>query len=303
MKSAALKDDDFLESIVQARKEAVPLRGTGRESLYIWWLGQSGFLILWDGQTCLFDPYLSDSLTLKYAGTERPHVRMTERVIDPALLTGVDVVTSSHNHSDHLDAETLNPLREANPDMQFVIPETNRTFVSERLGCEPGWPIGVVEGETVTVGKMSFTGIPAAHPELDRDEEGRSRYLGYVLRIGPWKIYHSGDTVMFDGLAELLAAHQIDIALLPINGVHPDPGIAGNLDGNDAARLARSIGARVVIPCHYDMFEFNPATTELFEETCDMLGQPKLVMEAGAMVALPKIVGCRNDGDGFSVDG
>ncbi|PCJ66145.1 MAG: hypothetical protein COA73_01470 [Candidatus Hydrogenedentota bacterium] len=295
MKPATLKNEAFLASIAEAKKEANRVRGTERESLYIWWLGQSGFLILWDGQTCLFDPYLSDSLTRKYADTERPHVRMTERVIDPALLTGIDVVTSTHNHTDHLDAETLNPLRDANPGMRMLIPETNRAFVVERLGCHLDWPIGVTDGEIKTIGDMSFTGIPAAHPELDRDEQGRSRYLGYVLKIGPWKIYHSGDTVMFDGLAEQLAPHQIDIALLPINGVHPDPDIAGNLDGNDAAQLALSIGASVVIPCHYDMFEFNTATTELFEKTCDMLGQSKLVMEAGRREALPGVVYCRND--------
>ncbi|MCI0446120.1 MBL fold metallo-hydrolase, partial [bacterium] len=35
-------------------------------SLDIWWLGQSGFLLLWNGHSLLFDPYLSDSLTAKY---------------------------------------------------------------------------------------------------------------------------------------------------------------------------------------------------------------------------------------------
>ena len=35
--------------------------------LSIWWLGQSGFLVQWQGRHLLFDPYLSDSLTVKYA--------------------------------------------------------------------------------------------------------------------------------------------------------------------------------------------------------------------------------------------
>ena len=61
--------------------------------------------------TCCSIPYLSDSLTAKYAGTDKPHVRMTERAIDPARLDFIDVVTSSHNHTDHLDHETLWPLR------------------------------------------------------------------------------------------------------------------------------------------------------------------------------------------------
>ena len=76
----------------------------------LWWLGQSGFLLQWQGIHVLLDPYLSDSLTKKYSQTDKPHVRMTELAIDPARLSFVDVVTSSHNHTDHLDAETVRPM-------------------------------------------------------------------------------------------------------------------------------------------------------------------------------------------------
>ena len=85
------------------------------EHVRLWWLGQSGFLVQWRGRHLLLDPYLSDSLTKKYANTEKPHVRMTRRVVDPAQLDFIDVVTSSHAHTDHLDAETLKPLRRASP--------------------------------------------------------------------------------------------------------------------------------------------------------------------------------------------
>ena len=47
------------------------------DRLHIWWLGQSGFLVQWQGQRALLDPYLSDSLTEKYAHTDKPHVRMS----------------------------------------------------------------------------------------------------------------------------------------------------------------------------------------------------------------------------------
>ncbi len=76
----------------------------------LWWLGQSGFLLQWQGVHVLIDPYLSDSLTRKYSQTDKPHVRMTELVIDPAELSFVDFATCSHNHTDHLDAETLGPI-------------------------------------------------------------------------------------------------------------------------------------------------------------------------------------------------
>ena len=57
------------------------------EHVRLWWLGQSGFLVQWRGRHLLLDPYLSDSLTRKYAATEKPHIRMTRRVVDPASRT------------------------------------------------------------------------------------------------------------------------------------------------------------------------------------------------------------------------
>src|ERR1041384_3368140 len=89
-----LQDEEFLLDVQRARLET--------DQFNLWWLGQSGFLLQWNGHHLLFDPYLSDSLTRKYAGTEKPHVRMTELVIAPRTLTFIDVVTSSHNHTDHL---------------------------------------------------------------------------------------------------------------------------------------------------------------------------------------------------------
>src|SRR5215213_8577047 len=111
-------------------------------NFHLWWLGQSGFLLQWKGKRVLIDPYLSDSLTKKYAATHKPHVRMTERVIDPELLKSILIVTSSHNHTDHLDAETLMPVLKNNPEIKFVIPEANRDFVAERVKCKKEFLIG-----------------------------------------------------------------------------------------------------------------------------------------------------------------
>ena len=60
---------------------------------HIWWLGQSGFLLSWNQHYFLFDPYLSDSLTRKYASTDKPHVRMTALAMHPSTLGFVQVVT------------------------------------------------------------------------------------------------------------------------------------------------------------------------------------------------------------------
>ena len=268
-----LTHDDLLQDV---RKAA-----TREEPFHLWWLGQSGFLLQWNERHLLFDPYLSDSLTKKYAETDKPHVRMTEIVVDPRRLDFIDVVTSSHNHTDHLDAETLIPLLQVNPEIKLVIPEGNRSFVAERLNIAPEEPLGCDEGTPVEVKGFTIHGVPAAHELTERDELGRNRFLGYVVEFGPWTVYHSGDTVRYEGMSDLLLKWNIDVAMLPINGRAPERRVAGNLDGPEAARLARDIGARVAIPCHYDMFEFNTASPDEFIDEAERIGQRVVVLRNG----------------------
>ena len=268
-----LQDDAFLADVLAARDYP--------NDLHLWWLGQSGFLVQWQEHHLLFDPYLSDSLTHKYAATNQPHVRMTERVIAPERLDFINVVTSSHNHTDHLDRETLAPLRRVNPRLQLVAPEANRGFIADRLGVELEFSRGIMAGETKRLGLFEITGVPAAHPTQEKDEWGHHKFLGYVVRCGDFTIYHSGDTLRYDGMAEKLSDFRVDVALLPINGDLPERQVAGNLNGREAATLAKEIGAGLVIPCHYDMFEFNTASPEEFIATAQRLGQPFRVLRAG----------------------
>lgn len=269
-----LKDDALLRDIFSARH-------AGDKSFNLWWLGQSGFLLQWKGRHLLFDPYLSDSLTNKYAATDKPHVRMTELVIQPGKLDFIDVVTSSHNHTDHLDGETLIPLLKANPDIAFIIPEANRDFVAERAHCPRDFPTGLNDGQSATIGEFTFTGIPAAHNELERDDYGRCRYMGYVVEFGPWAVYHSGDTLWHEDILLALEPFSIDLALLPINGNKPERRVAGNLDAREAVAMAQAIRARMVIPCHYDMFTFNTADPAEFVLEAQRVGQAFEVMACG----------------------
>ena len=278
MISPLLRDEAFLADLA---------RPLAAEEMRIWWLGQSGFLVRCGGKTLLLDPYLSDSLTLKYANTDKPHVRMTERVLAPESLTGIDVVTSSHNHTDHLDADTLKPLRRANPKMALVIPEANREFVANRLGISLSEPIGLDDGGSVNVAGFEFHGIAAAHNELECDVAGHHKFLGYIIRANGWTLYHSGDTLLYPGLVEKLRAFPIDVAFLPINGNRPERRVAGNLDGREAAHLAHDAGARWVVPCHYDMFDFNTASPDEFIAECERLGQAHRVMRAGEGWSVP----------------
>lgn len=255
--------------------------GTNHFGFRLWWLGQSGFLLQWQGIHVLLDPYLSDSLTRKYRETDKPHVRMTELAIDPAHLSFVDIATSSHNHTDHLDAETLGPIVARNSSVKLVIPEANRAFVADRLKIDSATPIGLDDESSIELSGIRFSAIASAHETVERDEHGRVKALGYVLQFGNWSLYHSGDTLRYDGMAEKLRSFAVDVAILPINGRAPERRVPGNLSGPEAAELAHDIGAKLVIPCHFEMFEFNTAAPDEFANTCRTLGQAFRILGCG----------------------
>ncbi len=262
-----LRDEAFLADVRAANCDD--------DNFRLWWLGQSGFLVQWKGHHLLLDPYLSDSLTKKYAATDKPHVRMTERVVDPARLDFIDVVTSSHNHTDHLDDETLGPLLRANREIKMLAPEANRDFIANRLGVDRSFPVGLRDGESAMLGVFRFTAVPAAHEEVSPE------CLGYAVEFGGWRIYHSGDTLLYEGMAERLRSFAVDVALVPINGRAPERRVAGNLDGPEAARLAKGMGARLAIPCHYEMFAFNTAPPDEFIRMAKSIGQAYRVLRSG----------------------
>lgn len=289
------KDDALLADI---------RRTADHDGCHVWWLGQSGFLLQCNGKHLLFDPYLSDSLTKKYAATDKPHTRMSERVIDPARLDLIDVVTSSHNHTDHLDAETLLPLFAANPGIQFVFPEANRKFITERLGSSDlldfasavgersGWH-GLTDNQALELSGFNIHGVPAAHNDLERDEQGRPKFMGFVVecRDGtghPFRLYHSGDTLWYDGMVELLKPFRLDVAFLPINGNKPERRVAGNLSAEEAARLGKEIGAKLVIPHHYDLFEFNTEDPAEFVYWAGEYETPHVVLKLGGRAEILK---------------
>jgi len=281
MKSPFHKDEAFLADVrrvLDARQSA------------LWWLGQSGFLIVRNGRAIVLDPYLSDSLTQKYAQTDKPHVRITERVVDPAALGSlgvIDLITSSHNHTDHFDPETLRPLLTANPQARLVIPAANREVAAERLSGFDSRFIGMDDATSTMLAEVRIFGVASAHPTVERDSSGKCHFLGYVIEWGGQTFYHSGDTVEHEALVPALKRFSIDVAILPINGDRPERRVAPNLDGPQAVRLAHKIGARCVIPCHFDLFEFNTASPDEFVAEARRLEQPFFILQNGGQLGLP----------------
>ncbi len=237
--------------------------------MHIWWTGQSGFLIQFERAHLLLDPYLSDSLTEKYAGSPTPHDRMSTRVVAPEQLAFVDIVTSSHGHTDHLDNGTLPGV--LSNGARLVCAAGSEDLAEQRAGAPPF--VALAPGGRVSVGPFDIHAVPACH-------EGAAEAVGYVVRAGDRWLYHSGDTIADERVLAAVRPFGVDVAFLPINGR------LGNMSAVDAANAALQIAARLVIPCHFDMFSFNTADPRSFERSCKAIGQACRVLELGERLDL-----------------
>ncbi|MCP5111353.1 MAG: MBL fold metallo-hydrolase, partial [bacterium] len=104
--------------------------------------------------------------------------------------------------------------------------------------------------------------LPAAHEELMVNARGEHHFLGFLLRLNGFTLYHSGDTVVYDGLVERLRQEPVDLALLPVNGRSEHlrtRGVPGNMTFAEAVDLCRATGIGTMIPHHFGMFAFNTA--------------------------------------------
>lgn len=232
-------------------------------SLSLYWLGQAGFALRAGGYRILIDPYLSDSLALKYRGTATPHERMMPAPITPDELGPIDLVLCTHHHTDHLDAATLVPLAARLPALRFAVPAASADLATTRIGVGEDRLIPLDAGMAVEpLPGLRVHAVRAAHETLETDALGRHRFLGYGLDWGGLRLFHSGDTIPFEGQATEVAALRSHLALLPVNGRSPAlraAGIAGNLTLDEAAALCATCGIPAMIAHHHGLFAFNTA--------------------------------------------
>ena len=258
-----LSDQDLQTQI----RETIPEPG----QVALWWLGQSGLLVKSRWATVLIDPYLSESLTAKYAGTAKPHIRMTRCPVDPSLLSMIDLVCCSHKHSDHMDPVTLTAVLKSSPQAELVLP-TALIGHAGQIGIESDRLVGLNHGEVYenSEKKIAVRAISAAHEGLDQNELGEFLYLSFMLEMDGVKIFHSGDTIPWDGQSEAVG-EGVDVAFLPINGRDSSRGVPGNMTSDEAVEFAASLRARHVIPHHYDMFTFNTVDVNEFTHAAKRL--------------------------------
>ena len=103
---------------------------------------------------------------------------------------------------------------------------------------------------------------------------------GFVINIGGLNIYYAGDTALFSDMQLIGQRDKIDYAVLPI-GDNYTMGI------EDAAQAAKLLGARKVIPVHYNTWPVIAQDPQAFKALTEKELQTEvLVVEPGGELEL-----------------
>jgi L-ascorbate metabolism protein UlaG (beta-lactamase superfamily) len=223
----------------------------------VWWLGQQGFIVKLGKTTCYFDPYLTGDPS-----------RRVPPLSSAADVTNAVLVLGSHDHADHIDRSAWPGIADASPRAKFVVPMLLRDKIVREIKLPGERVLGIDEGIELNVEGLVVTAIPAAHELLDEEPAtGLHPYLGFIVEGNGFRLYHAGDTCIYEGMQTRLRRWKLDLALLPING-RDARRLAANCIGNmtyqEAADLAGAVQPGMTIPTHFDMFAFNSEDPQLF---------------------------------------
>ncbi|MGH2455327.1 MAG: MBL fold metallo-hydrolase [Candidatus Limnocylindria bacterium] len=223
-------------------------------------IGNATVLLTFGDLTILTDP------NFVHRGVEVPigFGLTTTRLTDPALeideLPPLDLVLLSHDHGDHFDA-----LAEARLDRSIPIattPSASRSLAQRGFSAVRGLETWTSTELTGGRTRARITALPAQHaagpvaavmPEV----------MGSLLELfreaadeePALRIYVTGDTVIFDGLAEIAERFpRIDLALLHLGGARV-MGLQGSMDAGQGVQLLDLVRPRTAVPIHYNDYE------------------------------------------------
>lgn len=180
-------------------------------------INHATFVISWSGKTIYVDPVGGAG---KFEGLPKP---------DLVLVTDI--------HGDHLSAETLQSVTQANS--QIVAPEAVAKTFSSTLSEKT---TVLRNGESKTLSDIKIEAIPMYNLTPDRLKfHSKGRGNGYVLTLGKKRFYISGDT---EDIPEMRALKNIDVAFVCMN-------LPYTMTVDQAADAVRAFKPKVVYPYHY----------------------------------------------------
>jgi L-ascorbate metabolism protein UlaG (beta-lactamase superfamily) len=94
---------------------------------------------------------------------------------------------------------------------------------------------------------------------------------GLLVKIGETTVYHAGDTCLFSDMKLIAQRSDVDVALLPIGGHY-------TMDRRDAVVAAEFVGAKTVIPMHYDTFPPIETDVEAFKSEVESKTSSQVVV-------------------------
>lgn len=211
----------------------------------ITFLGHAGLLVEGNGVSIAIDPFLSGN---PLAAHKPEDLR-------------VNAVALTHGHGDH--SSDAAAIARANGCPVIAVVE-----LADLIAAEGVDTIGMNTGGTVRLEGFELKLTPAFHSS-SYVVDGVARYAGqpggFVLTMGGKTLYHAGDTALFSDMRLIGERHRIDAAALPI-GDHFTMG------PEDALLAAEWIGAKHVIPIHYNTFPPIRQDGEAFVRRLEALG-------------------------------
>ncbi|HEY1998424.1 MBL fold metallo-hydrolase [Paraburkholderia sp.] len=238
------------------------------------WIGHATVLAQLGGITLLTDPVFSERASpVRFAGPKR-HVPPGVALAD---LPHIDLVVISHNHYDHLDAQTVDALyAQTGGAPLFVVPLGLRDWLARRgiqQAVELDWwqthqmpsPMGMIDVMLSPAQHWSARGLTDRMSTL---------WGGFAVLAPDCHLFFAGDTGYsrdFARLREHLAERQrpengggFDIALLPIGAYEPRWFMSNqHVNPAEAVKIHRDIGARRSLGIHWGTFEL---TDEALDE-------------------------------------
>jgi L-ascorbate metabolism protein UlaG (beta-lactamase superfamily) len=225
----------------------------------ITWLGQGGFLFEYNGTRVVVDPYLSNCLA---------SIQNLERLFpNPMEIKDLnpDMVISTHDHLDHFDPDTIQPIVKEYPDCIIAGPGSVIKHAKE-LNIPDNKLKILNKGSKISCGDISFTGLKAYHSD--------PLAIGLLIEFENEKIYLSGDSEYKDDLTNDIPS-GIKTVFICINGKF------GNMNIDEAVKIVKEINPETAIPMHYGLFAENTVDPEPFVEKLKDLGINSILMETG----------------------